>query len=108
MFGSHKDEKVMNIASASGSASTRNQFPYRVLIASTGAVLLFIGLRITPDPLAELDAAAVARESHFAYCDHLGGVAIEELGANGIEIRSDAARGERQSAVQTCLNIVAK
>jgi hypothetical protein len=98
----------MSILSAADSPSAINYFPFRRMIAFTGAALVFIGLRITPGPLAQSDASPANWESHLAQCDQLSGVGIETLGASGIEIRSDASRGERQSSVRACVISFAK
>jgi hypothetical protein len=92
----------------SSSNAAMVHFTCQILAAVAGAALLFVGVSIDPGPLPGPTAAAASAENQLARCDRLAGAAVDKLAVNGIAVRSDDWRRERQSSVRACLNDFAK
>jgi hypothetical protein len=95
-------------APVSCSALATRYFTYQIVGALAGAALLFIGVRISAGTFPEAPAPAGSAEVHVGRCDRPAVAAVDELAANGIDVRSDEWRRERDSAREACMNDFAK
>jgi hypothetical protein len=96
----------------SGSALAKRYLTYQVLVTLAGAMLVFIGMRISPgtfpEHFPEVSAPAASAQNSLAGCERLASAAVDKLTTKSIDDRSDESRHERQSAAQPCLNDFAK
>jgi hypothetical protein len=96
----------------SGSALAKRYLTCQVLITLAGAMLVFMGMRISPgtfpEQFPEVSAPAASAQNPLAGCERLASGAVDKLTKKSIDDRSDEWRRERQSAAQSCLNDFAK
>jgi hypothetical protein len=96
----------------SGSASAKRYMTYQVLVTLAGAMLVFIGMRISPgtfpEQFPEVSAPAASAKKPLAGCERLASAAVNQLTAKGIDNRTDERRREQQFTVESCLKDVAK
>jgi hypothetical protein len=71
-----------------------------IAVFSAAALVMIFTLAqasVKPEPVA-----ADATTDRWAQCEHDGGIALESLASNGLDLRTAKIRRERERAIQAC------